>query len=69
MQLTLFLQRVVEEEHVMHLKSNNIEFMSYDSANAVVDELFEFFLSRYQIGLKTSMRQNDFIFNSVKLLH
>ena len=25
-----------EEEYVMHLKNNNIEFMSYDNANEVV---------------------------------
>ena len=25
-----------DEEYVMHLKSNNIEFMSYDNANEVV---------------------------------
>ena len=48
---------------------NNIEFMSYDNENKAVDELFESFLSKCQIGLEKSMRQNDFIFNSVKLLH
>ena len=26
-----------KEEHVMHLKSNNIEFTSYNNANEVVD--------------------------------
>ena len=25
-----------DEEHVMHLKSNNIEFMSFDNVNEVV---------------------------------
>ena len=30
-----------EEERVMHSKSNNIEFMLYDNANKVVDELFK----------------------------
>ena len=38
----------VDEERVMHSNSNNIEFMSYDNANKVVNELFESFLSRYQ---------------------
>ena len=31
----------VDEESVMHSKGNNIEFMSYDDANEVVNELFE----------------------------
>ena len=52
----------------MHLKSNNKEFMAYDDANEVVNELFESLLSRYQISLEISMKGSDFIFDSVKLL-
>ena len=29
-----------EEERVMHAKSNNATFMSFDNVNVVVDELF-----------------------------
>ena len=43
--------------------------MLYDNAKEVVNELFESLLSRYQIGLKTSMRGSDFIFDSVQLLY
>ena len=42
--------------------------MTYN-VNDVVDELFESFISRYQIGLKTSMRGSNFVFNSVQLLY
>ena len=59
----------VDEERVMHSKWNNITFMLYDNAKEVVNELFESLLSRYQIGLKTSMRGSDFIFDSVQLLY
>ena len=52
----------------MHSKTDNIEFMSYDNANEVINELFESPLSRYQVGLETSMIGSDFIFNSVQLL-
>ena len=38
----------VDEERVMHWKSNNIEFMSYHNANEVVNELFESLLLKYQ---------------------
>ena len=41
----------VDEERVIHLKSNNIEFMPYNN------ELFELLLSGYQIGLATSMKE------------
>ena len=35
-----------EEERVMHSRSNNIKFTSYNDANEVVDELFESLHSR-----------------------
>ena len=30
-----------DEEHVMHSKSDNTEFMTYDNANDIVDELLK----------------------------
>ena len=59
----------VDEEHIMHSKSNNIEFVLFDNANEVVDELFKSLLSRYQICLETLVKGSDFIFNSVELLY
>ena len=53
----------------MHSKSDNIEFLSYDNANEVVNELFESLLSRYQIRLEKSMRRSNLIFDSVQLLY
>ena len=47
--------------------------MPYDNANEVVDELFDSLLSRYLVGLETSMRERererDLIFDSVQLLY
>ena len=59
----------IDEERIMHSKSNNIKFMPYDNENEVVNELFESLLSRYQIGLETPIRVSNFIFDSVQLLH
>ena len=59
----------VDEECVMHSKSDNIEFMPYDNANKVLGELFESLLSIYRIGLETSIRGNDFIFDSIQHLY
>ena len=53
----------------MHSKSDNIEFMSYDNANEIVNKVFESLLSIYQIDLETSMRGSDFISSSVQLLY
>ena len=53
----------------MHSTSKNINFTSYNDANEVVDELFQSVRSRYQGNLETSMRRNDFIFDSVQLMY
>ena len=57
------------EEHIMHSKSNNTEFMTYDNANDVVDELFDALLLRYQVGLETSMRGSYFIFRFFSIFY
>ena len=53
----------------MHAKSGNVEFMSYDNANDIVDELFESLHSRYQGNLETTMEGSDLVFDSVQLLY
>ena len=57
-----------DEEHVMHSKSDNVEFMIYDNVHQVI-ELFESLLNRYQIKLETSMRGSGFIFDCIYLLY
>ena len=59
----------VDEERVMHSKSDNIEIMNNDKPEEVIEELFQSLLYRYQIGLETSMIGSDFIFDYVCLLH
>ena len=58
-----------DEECVMHSKSGNIEFMIYDKADEAIKKLFESLLNGYQIGLETSMKGSDFIFECVYLLY
>ena len=53
----------LDEESLTHQKNNNIEFMSYQNANEVVNELFESLLLRHQIGSETLMIWNSFIFD------
>ena len=59
----------IDEEHVMHPKNDNIDIMSHDKADEVIEELFESLLSRYLIGLKTPVKGSDFIFDCVDLLY
>ena len=46
-------------ECVMRSKSDNIDIMRHDKADGAIEELFESILSRYQIGLETSMKGSD----------
>ena len=48
-----------DEECMMHSKSDNKKIM---------EELFQFVLSRYRIGLETSMKGSAFVFDCVYLL-
>ena len=50
----------VDEEHVMHAKIDNKQFMTYDSANDIVDELFKTLFSRCQGNLETRMEGSNF---------
>ena len=49
----------------MHSRSNNIEIMINDKADEDIEEMFEPLLSRYQIGLETSMKGREFVFDCV----
>ena len=53
----------------MHSMTSKVKFKSYNDANEVVNELFESIHSRYLGNLETSMRGNDFIFDSVQLMY
>ena len=52
----------------MHSTSNSIKFTPYSDANGVIDELFESICLKYHENLKISMRESDFIFDSVQLM-
>ena len=52
----------------MQSASDNIEIMIYDKANDVIKEHFQPFLNTFQIGLETSMKGSDIIFDCIKLL-
>ena len=58
-----------DDEHVLHSKSDNTQIMINDKADEVIEELFQSLLPRYQIGLETSMKDSDFIFDCVHLLY
>ena len=56
-----------DNEHVMHSKSNNVEIKINDKPGEVIEELFQLLLSKYYIGLETSMKGSEFVFYYVQL--
>ena len=54
---------------IIHWKSENIEFMTFDKTYDNNDELFESLLWRHKIGLETSMRRINFFLGSFQLLY
>ena len=53
----------------MHSKSDDIEAMINGKADEVTENLFEPILNRYQVGLETSVRGSDFIFDCLHSLY
>lgn len=49
----------------MNSKRDNIEVLTYDNLDEVIEELFDLLRSRYQIVLETQMRGINFIFDCV----
>ena len=43
--------------------------MIKDEVDGVTEEIFQSLLSRYQIGLETSFKSSDFVFDCVHLLY
>ena len=56
------------EDCVVHSRSDHIKLMINDKEDEVIKELFQSLLSRYQIGLETSMKGSGFIFDCINLL-
>ena len=50
------------------MKSNNIEVMTYDNANELIEDIFKSLLWRYQISLETLIKSSGLIFNGVTIL-
>ena len=56
-EISLISSKHVDEERLMHAKSDNVELMSYDNVNDINNKLFESLSSRYHGDLETSMER------------
>ena len=53
----------------MHSNNSNIKLTPHNNANEIVDEPSKSIFSRHQDNLEISMRESDFIPNSVQLIY
>ena len=53
----------------MHTKSNNVKIMIGSETDEIIEDLFEYFLQKYQEGLEESMRGSEFVYDSVDVLY
>ena len=58
----------LRETCTMHARSDNIKIMMGSETNDIIEELRES-LQKYQEGLEQSMRESEFVFDSVDLLY
>ena len=53
MEINLISSKDASKERTMHSENGNVEVMTYDNPDEIIEELLNSLLSRYQIGLKT----------------
>ena len=58
-----------EETRTVHTKSYDIEIMMANETNEIIEKLFESLLQNYQKILEESLREGEFAFDSIDLLH
>ena len=69
MSINLISSNDSDETCNLRTKSDNIEIWSVIRTDEIVDEFFESFSQNYQKHLDKSVRQSEFIFDSVDLLY
>ena len=58
-----------ETPRTMHTKSDNIEIIMGSQTGEIIEERFKSLLQKYQEGLEESMKESEFIFDSVDALY
>ena len=64
-----FISLKPDETNIIHIRSNNEEFMNGDDTDEIIKERFESFLQKYEENLQNKMRGSDFEFDGVNFLY
>ena len=65
MEINFISSKDSDETGAMHTKSNNVQIMMGSETDAIIEDLFESFLQKYQEGLEESTRGIEFAYDSV----
>ena len=68
MEINFISSKDSDETRTMHAKSNYVKIVMGSKTDEIIEELFKYFLQKYQEGLEESMRVIKFIVDSVDLL-
>ena len=58
-----------DEIRIMHVRSDNEEFMSGDDTDQIIKSLFQSFIPRYEESLQNKMKGSDFEFDGINFLY
>ena len=58
-----------DEIRIMHVRSNNEEFMSGDDTDEIIKSLFQSFIQRYEESLQNKMKGSNFEFDGINFLY
>ena len=58
-----------DETRIMHMRSDNEEFMNGSDTDEIIEGLFESFLQKYEENLQEKMKGSDFEFDGVNFLY
>ena len=58
-----------DEIRIMHVRSDNEEFISGDDTNEIINLLFQLFIQRYEESLQNKMKGSDFEFDGINFLY
>ena len=67
--IKFFSSKDSEEILTMHSKSDNIEIVTVNETDEIIEDLFDSLLERYQKGLEESLQGSEFVFDNVDSLY
>ena len=67
--INFIFSKNTDEERVIHSKSDNMETISYDKVDEIIEKPIESLIHRYQILFVESTKDSTFIFHCVNFLH